>query len=352
MKRKRVLSFLSLICALCGAGCAGFSQQPIFTDIAGTGAEPIKLVKTVQAENNILHVYFAGQAELLSAELFIPGTGETHICTTEPLDIPDSFTDSEEQGGAGSYTAFALTPAGHIGIGELFILRGSVSDTAHSVLDFALPFEGANTRPARLRITEIRPLYSSKPKSEFIEFVVMESGNLSGITITNVGNKENPHYSFPAAEVTKGEIIVYHWRSVEEGIKDELTGKIVSGGTQACPAARDFWGPYTSISRRNANVILIKSRTDGDIQDAILYCTEKEFEKRGTGPAWNDEALTQAAEAAIASGVWQGGSTLKNAVITPLTPSKSLVRNAKASANKAGVWTIRDAKAVTMGRAY
>ena len=83
-----------------------------------------------------------------------------------------------------------------------------------------------------------------------------------------------------------------------------------------------------------------------------MYCTEKEFEKRGASPAWNDEALTQAAEAAVASGVWQGGSTLKNAVITALTPSKSLVRNAKASANKTGVWTIRDAKAVTMGRAY
>ena len=269
------------------------------------------------------------------------------------MDIPDGFTDSEGQSGkVDTYTAFALTPTSPIGIGAPFVLRGSVSDTKHSVLDFALPFEGANTRPAKLRITEIRPLYSSKPKSEFIEFIVMESGNLSGITITNVGDKQNPHYRFPAAEVSAGETIVYHWRSVEEGIRDETTAKIISGGTQSCPAARDFWGPYTSIPKRNANVILIKAGSGGDIQDAILYCTEKEFAKRGAAPAWNDEKLVREAEAAVASGAWRGGAVLKSAIIAPITASKSLVRDAKSGVNKAESWALRDSKKVTMGKPY
>ena len=342
-----------VICVLSSAGCAGFSKQPIFTDIIGGEAEPIKIVKTVRTETNTVQMYFAGTAEFLSAEIFIPETGETQTCNAERMDIPDDFTDSEEQSGrVDTYTAFALTPSASIGIGAPFVLRGSVSDTKHSVLDFALPFEGANTRPAKLRITEIRPLYSSKPKSEFIEFIVMESGNLSGITITNVGDKQNPHYRFPAAEVSAGETIVYHWRSVEEGIRDELTAKIISGGTQSCPAARDFWGAYTSIPKRNANVILIKAGTDGNIQDAILYCTEKEFTKRGSTPAWNDEALVRAAKTAVASGVWRGGSVLKAAVIAPITASKSLVRDAKAGVNKADSWTLRDSKKVTMGKPY
>lgn len=350
---KKLFSLASIVCALCGAGCAGFSKQPIFTEIIGEEAVPVKIVKTARMGNNAVQMFFSGTAEFLSAEIFIPETGETQTCSVEPMDIPDDFTDPEGQSGKiDTYTAFALTPTAPIGIGAPFVLRGSVSDTKHSVLDFALPFEGANTRPAKLRITEIRPLYSSKPKSEFIEFIVMESGNLSGITITNVGDKQNPHYHFPAAEVSAGETLVYHWRSVEEGILDELTAKTISGGTQSCPAARDFWGPYTSIPKRNANVILIKAGVDGDIQDAILYCTEKEFAKRGAAPAWNDEELVREAEAAVASGVWRGGAVLKSAIIAPITASKSLVRNAKSGVNKAESWTLRDSKKVTMGKPY
>ena len=350
---KKFLFVMSIICVLCEVGCAGFSQQPIFTDILGGEAEPIKIVKTVRTETNTVQMFFSGTAEFLSAEIFIPETGEMQTCSAERMDIPDCFTDSEGQSSkADTYTAFALTPTAAIGIGAPFVLRGSVSDTKHSVLDFALPFEGANTRPAKLRITEIRPLYSSKPKSEFIEFIVMESGNLSGITITNVGDKQNPHYRFPAAEVSVGETIVYHWRSVEEGTRDETTAKIISGGTQACAAARDFWGQYTSIPKRNANVILIKAGADGDIQDAILYCTEKEFAKRGADPAWNDEQLVREAEAAVESGAWRGGAILKSAVIAPITASKSLVRDAKTGVNKAESWALRDSKKVTMGKPY
>lgn len=351
---KKLFFLVLVICAaLCGAGCAGFSKQPIFTDIIGGESEAIKIVKTTQMETNTVQLYLSGTAEFRSAEIFIPATGETQACSIEGIDIPDDVADSDGQSGKiDTYTAFALTPTAPIGIGAPFVLRGSVSDTKHSVLDFALPFEGANTHPAKLRITEIRPLYSSKPKSEFIEFMVMESGNLSGITITNVGDKQNPHYQFPAAEVSAGETIVYHWRSIEEGIRDELTAKTISGGTQACPTARDFWGPYTSIPKRNANVILIKTGAAGDIQDAILYCTEKEFAKRGSAPTWNDEALVRDAEAAVISGVWRSGAVLKAAVIAPITASKSLVRNAKIGVNQANSWTLRDSKAVTMGKPY
>lgn len=334
-------------------GCAGVSQQPVFTDISGSDAEPIKLIRADRTDDNVLQLYFTGKTQLLSAEIFIPESGATEVCTAEPMEAPDDFvaTETSTQKTNG-YTAFSLKPAMAIGIGEPFVLRGSVSDTAHGVLDFALPFEGANTRPARLRITEIRPLYSTKPKSEFIEFVVMEGGNLSGITITNVGNKHTPHYVFPAAEVKQGEVIVYHWRSVEDGIRDELTAKITSGGTQACPAARDFWGAYTSLPKRNANVILIKTSTRGGVQDALLYCTEKEYAKHGAVSGWNDETLTREAKVAVAGGVWQGGETLSSAVIAPLTASKSLVRTTKSNTNTAAAWRLREGKAVTMGSAY
>lgn len=347
---KKLFFFLAMIgCIVHIAGCAAFSQQPVFIDITGNDVHPVKLVKSERTENNEVQLYFAGQTELLNTEIFMPKTEKTADCTVEPLSISEdtvlSGMTAEENAGL---TAFTVRFAEPVGIGEIFILRGSVSDGLHSVLDFALPFEGANTCPAKLRMTEIRPLYSSKPKSEFIEFMVMESGNLAGITITNVGDKKNPHYTFPVAEVSKGEVIVFHWRSVEEGICDEVTKKTVSGGTQATKA-RDFWGPYKSIPKRNANVILIRTHPNGEIQDAILYCTEKEFQKRGTTSSWNDENLTLAAAAATASGVWQGKPELSGAVITALTASKSLARSIKKHTNTPDSWILRDTKAVTMG---
>lgn len=348
----RILCF-GILAAVFLLSCAGGSQQPVFTDISGRDAEPIKLIKADRTDDNVLQLYFTGQTQLLSAEIFIPESGATEVCIAEPMEVPDDFVDTgADTQKTDGYTAFSLKPAMAIGIGEAFFLRGSVSDTAHGVLDFALPFEGANTRPARLQITEIRPLYSSKPKSEFIEFVVMEGGNLSGITITNVGDKQSPHYTFPSAEVRQGEVIVYHWRSVEDGICDELTAKITSGGTQACPAARDFWGPYTSLPKRNANVILVKTSVAGGVQDALLYCTEKEYAKRSAALGWNDETLTRDAKAAVAGGVWQGGETLSSAVIAPLTASKSLARSTKSNTNTAAAWRLREGKAVTMGSAY
>ena len=127
---KKLFSLASIVCALCGAGCAGFSKQPIFTEIIGEEAVPVKIVKTARMGNNAVQMFFSGTAEFLSAEIFIPETGETQTCSVEPMDIPDDFTDSEGQSGkVDTYTAFALTPTAPIGIGAPFVLRGSVSDT-------------------------------------------------------------------------------------------------------------------------------------------------------------------------------------------------------------------------------
>lgn len=350
IRTQTVLFFLVLI----GTGCTGFSKQPVFITIAGEDTKAVKVIKTVQTKENMIHIFFSDKAILLSADIFMPQTGERQACT---FDTPrkqgkESFDSDSSSNTERSITGFILTPSQQIDIGVPFVVRGSVSDSKHSVLDFALPFEGVNTHPAKLKITEIRPLYSSKPKSEFIEMIVEKSGNLAGITITNVGDKKNPHYAFPPADVAKGEIIVYHWRSVEDNICDERTTHIISGGTQSCPTARDFWGPYTSLPKRNANVILIKTEMNGDIQDAVLYCTEKEFTKRKLHLTWNNAALEQDAAAAVTSGAWHGEAALEGAIIAPITASKSLVRNAHERVNKADIWTIRTAKKVTMGKAY
>jgi len=344
--------YLMMWCAaVMPMGCLSVSEQPQFTAIAGNDLEPIKLLHRTLQEHNTVQLYFSGTAALTLAEAVLVRTNQEAACTVEPLAVSDAVLDALNEADD-NISAFSITPSVPIEIGEKFIVRGSVTDGEHRVLDFALPFEGKNHRPACLQISEIRPLYSSKPKSEFIECMVTEAGNLAGITILNVGDKNQPHYTFPAAEVKKGEVVVYHWRSVEADIRDELTPSTVSKGTQASAGARDFWGPFTSLPKRNANVILIKTHAKGPIQDAILYCTKKEFDKRSPSLSWGSEQLAQDAAAAVASGAWNGSTELKDSVITALAASKSLVRKSKTKANNAGNWLLRPAKAVTMGKAY
>lgn len=343
---------IPLLCTILGTSCTDVSKQPTFITITGKESEPVKMVKTVQLSDNAVRMYFSNQVQVLSAHVFMPQTGDTHACTFKAIQEQEAEVYAGHETSLDTLptaAAFSFTPLDPISVGTPFVVCGSISDLQHGVLDFALPFEGANTHPAKLRITEIRPLYGNKPKSEFIEFIVLQGGNLAGITITNVGDKQKPDYQFPPAEVSKGEVIVYHWRSVEDTIRDELTPHIVSGGTQSCPTARDFWGAYKSLPKRNANAILVKTGIHGDIQDAILYCTKKEFTKRGAAPTWNDEALAQDAKAAVANGVWHGEGPLAGAVIAPITASKSLVRNMHTEMNTAAAWTLRKSKAVTMG---
>ncbi|MGP1529567.1 MAG: hypothetical protein ACTTI3_04415 [Treponema sp.] len=349
---KHTWLYLMMWCAaFMSMGCLSVSEQPQFTAIAGNDLKPIKLLHRALQEHNTVELYFSGTTALTVAEAVLVRTNQAVACTVESLAVSDAVLDELTEAN-GTISAFSITPSVPIEIGEKFIVRGSVTDSEHRVLDFALPFAGKNDRPACLQISEIRPLYSSKPKSEFIECIVMKPGNLAGITILNVGDKNQPHYTFPAAEVKKGEVVVYHWRSVEANIRDELAPSIISKGTQASAGARDFWGPFTSLPKRNANVVLIKTHAKGPIQDAVLYCTKKEFDKRSPALSWGSEQLAQDAIAAVASGAWSGSAKLKDSVITALAASKSLVRKSKTKANNAGNWLLRPAKAVTMGKAY
>lgn len=346
---KKNVGIGAVVMALC-MSCAQFSRQPLFTEILGKEVKPVALLKKTLTDNNTVQVFFSEEVVFNGAEIIAPDTEKHCQCTVEPLILPEEDM-RRELGGEFTETAaaFSIKTEESIGIGEKFFLKGSVSDMSHTTLDFAFSFKGINNRPAQLRITEVRPLYSSKPKSEFIELLVTESGNLSGITLINVGDKKSPHYTFPACEAEKGELIVYHFRSVEEGIANEVSKKTVSGGTQACSHARDFWGPYTSIPRRNANAILIKTSMNGSVQDAVLYCTQKEYEKKGK-TAWQGEPLLAAAQEAAHTGIWHGRGELKDAIIVPLTASKSLKRKrVNGEMNNAKSWILCDAKNVTMG---
>ncbi len=185
-------------------------------------------------------------------------------------------------------------------VGEKAFLVASVSDSSGNTLSMSVPFTGYNADPAVLRINEVRTSYS-KPKVEFIEFLVMKGGNLGGIEIENAANTVKPVWEFPACEVEAGEYVVYHLRSIEDGLVDETSAGITSAGTEARQEARDFWDVQTKAPLKSTNVIAVRERKGGVLQDAFLCAAD------GIS-SWPTEALAKAASEAFESGLWVPGS--------------------------------------------
>lgn len=315
--------------------CKGFVEQPGFVSIFGHDIEPLKIISYKNNLKNEVEIVFSKNIKSIECSLFKEnGSGkETFTCKTEII--------KEEE-----TAVFKIIPEEKFKteIGENFFITGTVKDTSLNSMDFTLPFAGANTNPAELRISEIRPLYSSSPKSEFIEIIVLKAGNLSGIKLLNVGNKKTPDYVFPPAEVLKGEFIVYHWRSIEDGIKDETKPSIISGGTQACSGARDFWGNFKTLPKRPSNVIVIEF--NGILQDAVLFCDPAAEEK------WNSEKLENDAARVSEAGIWLPDASAGNAVRHKISSTSSIGRkniNTKKTGSAAD-WSLYTSKNVTMGR--
>jgi hypothetical protein len=214
-----------------------------------------------------------------------------------------------------------FTVSGTPGIGMRAILSGSVSDGRGDTLSFSVPYTGFNTRPPELRINEIRTSYS-KPHVEYIELYAVRAGNLGGVEIRYAGNKDNPAYEFPPAEVKAGEHILYHLRTVEEGLVDETDSLSASAGADTRSDARDFWNNLTRSPLKADNVILLRERKGGRIMDAVLLASAKLTD-------WPTDALRSAAAEAVAAGAWKPGSLVTDAVPSDgMAPTMTLGRDA------------------------
>ena len=213
-----------------------------------------------------------------------------------------------------------FTVSGTPGIGMRAMLSGSVADARGDSLSFSVPYVGFNNRLPELRINEIRTSYS-KPKVEFIELYAVRGGNLGGVEICNAGNEDNPSYEFPPAEVKTGEYIVYHLRSIEEGLVDELDSLSASAGADTRSDARDFWNNLTRSPLKGDNVILLRDRKGGRIMDAVLLASSKLTD-------WPTDALRTAAAEAVEAGAWKPGALVSDAIPSDgMTPTRTLVRD-------------------------
>lgn len=155
---------------------------------------------------------------------------------------------------------------------------------------------GFNGRVPALVLNEARFDYS-KPKVEFLELKTLDAGNLGGVAVYVASSGSEPVYCFPPVESAAGEFVVLHFRSVEDGLVDELDALDASAGTDSYPLARDFWIDGSSKKLRKTDAILIRKRPGGSVVDALLVAED-------CSVPWSDQEIAAAAASAVAEGAW------------------------------------------------
>lgn len=210
-------------------------------------------------------------------------------------------------------------------------------DSGGNTLNVLVNFRSRNDRMPQLVINEICTEYS-KPKSEFIEFKIIEAGNLGGMRIFIEGNSaaaSQTIYEFMPQEVKAGEYLTLHLRTIEEGCTDEYGEDLTaSGGANSSPDARDFWMPDSAkLVHKAASAVYVLDQDERAL-DAIMI-------SETASSSWGKDYFAKTAGFLFEQGAW------KSADENVCSPADSVI-----SAGSTGTRTIcRDETAEDSGTA-
>lgn len=219
--------------------------------------------------------------------------------------------------------------------GAAYRLAGEVEDLRGNRCRFVLEFTGFNSRPPALALSEIRPQKNSSTKAphrDYIELVALSGGNLGGVELSWLSSTKVLAYRFPAAEVSKGDMVLLHLapESRPEEVDETGTDLALSGGIDAGPGYRDFWTALGGLSDASG-AVLLRQRPAGKALDGLFYADEA---KAGPLP---EGRLRDLVLALGREGVWkigEGGPAYGEALSWKPSASKSLLRLA------GGGWTV------------
>jgi len=205
-----------------------------------------------------------------------------------------------------------------------------------------------------LEINELRTEYSSTSKrAEYIEFKVKQAGNLFGYGLHIMYDSIKPFiYNFPAIDVTLGEYITLHLRSLESNCIDELGDDLaLSGGTDSCTTARDLWVSGSVKLLHQTDIVYLQDAY-GRFIDAIIM-------NETPSAQWNKTLshFTEIAENLYNNGMWKSVDDQKptpydavdtSAIKTAATRSVSRYEK-KENTHTSNDWYITATSGVTPG---
>lgn len=298
------ISVFSASCKITAEGVVSASQgveSPVLSDFSQISTERLSLTFSKKVCLSDLKVRSGNPARM--GELILPSDGIR--VEEEPAGGAD-HTAAAADGSSQSLSAkfqIVFTDSDRLEPGAAYVFSGVAQDEEGNSLLFRVPFHGFNRNVAGVVLSEVRAGYG-KPKVEFIEFYVHTSGNLAGIALS-AANKDF-EYVFPSAEVSAGEYIVLHMRTLEQesGHVDELDNNLdASVAPDSCTNARDLWVPLSARIVGTSDVIVLQERLNGKIVDALLYAHP---EMSGTV----EKKIVPVAQKVVDSGAWQGSAEI------------------------------------------
>ena len=167
--------------------------------------------------------------------------------------------------------------------GRGYELYARIKDSVGNTLTLVIPFKGYNSHVPEVMITEIQTeSVSSQNKAEkeagiyrneFVELLVLKSGNLSGLELCSGYDGEEKKYVFPPLDVTAGEIIVVHMRKRGNGcISEEGDDLTLATSSYTSPEIRDLWTDLESTTLGNkTDIIIVKNSANRRLLDAVMY---------------------------------------------------------------------------------
>lgn len=213
-------------------------------------------------------------------------------------------------------------------IGLLYIITGEVADAMGSTLTFSFPFSGYNGNPAKLLLTEVMDgvkTTGSIKTYEFIEFYVLEKGNLAGLKVCSINDGPDSDYSFPPLFVNTGDLVTLHLRpntgTGEENLlicSNELKDKKESSASGSSQEAWDLWADNTNSRLGGTqDVITLENQNTGKILQCLSY-------SKNDKNSWSKEKFQTKTDQAFEDGTWAPDSQFENTFF--FSTSASFVR--------------------------
>lgn len=207
-------------------------------------------------------------------------------------------------------------------VGGNYVFKALVSDISGNTCDFEHNFIGFNDNPAKIVLTEVRNKASKNSKAECLEFYVLKSGNLAGLSVKF--GYYSKKYDFPCIEVKKGEYIALHLKSYgteEEGFVDELDDNLTfsNAKTNESSPARDLWISGTDLILSQSDVIAVVDEYTGFAVDGISMATSDK-------KSWTRANQKDLVNLLNISGVWNGADVEFSANTDNSSPARTLSR--------------------------
>lgn len=214
-------------------------------------------------------------------------------------------------------------------VGQGYEFYSQVEDICGNTLTLAVPFTGFNSRLPQLVITELQSESVNQNKTEktkgtyrneFVEFLVLKSGNLAGLELCSGYDGEAKKYVFPPLEVTAGQIFVVHMRNRGNGcISEEGDDLDLAFSSYAKNGVRDLWSSSETTAIGNkTDILIIRNKADQRLLDAVMF--------RASGvEAWT-KTMIEYSQLIDESGIYESGDIENAFICDGLSATKTLQR--------------------------